>query len=91
MRDPLNAEALIDSLVQDVHVKLLAEAEIAKRISSSIATMRVLYHDVGLPAAEIERQAKAKLFLKGHGETEIARAGVGFERIRKVVGPRARE
>lgn len=84
----LTVDQLIDSLVHDVRVKILAEREVEKRIESSIATMMELFHEHTVPAAEIERRAKAKLRALGYDENELVGAGIGYERIRKLVGPR---
>lgn len=76
---------LVASVVQDFHVKLRAEDEVAKRMRSSAASMACLHRDANLTYAEIEQMVRDGLLAKGWGEDRVKKAGASRERIKQLI------
>lgn len=81
----MRVEDLVISVVQDFHVKLRAEDEVAKRMTSSAASMAWLHRDAGFTYAELEERIREGLLAKGWSEDRVKRAGASRERIKQLI------
>lgn len=78
---------VLDRIAHDIHVRLLAEAEIRKRIASARSGIQEVYAN-GATAPQINRGLRYRLEALGHSPEELKGAGIGVQTIYKVVESR---